>query len=294
MQLRYDTALVVLSGGQDSVTCLLHAKRTFPYVHAVTFDYGQRHARELRAAQRAAHLAGVMSHEIIRLPEHFFLGSSPLTDPTAPLEQYPTFEAMTETIGDRVELTFVPMRNAAFLTIAANRAAVLGAGTLITGVCEEDGTNYPDCRATFLTAMTLMVNQALGFDRSKSEGLKIVAPLLFLRKAAALIPVMTDRLGVAMLAFSHTAYDGAYPPTGRDHATVLRAESFKQAGHPDPLLLRAWLEGQPGISELMLQHDEELYGQMVSNESSRMFYENAIREGMQRLSEAGLYGPEDR
>lgn len=230
-------ALVILSGGQDSTTCLFWAKQTFDEVHAVTFDYNQRHAREIEAAQKVAELADVVSHEIIRLGP-ILKGRSPLTDGTVALETYRSYDEMDGIIGDRVELTFVPMRNALFLTIAANRAVCMGIHNLVTGVCEADNANYPDCRATFIDAQEMTIRRALGV-----EAFNICTPLMKLNKAqsvtlAAMLPGCMDAL-----AYSHTAYSGEYPPVTQDHATVLRAEGFRRAGYPDPLIVRAWREG---------------------------------------------------
>ena len=234
-------ALVVLSGGQDSTTCLYWAKKYFSEVHAITFDYGQRHGAEIMAARQQAILGMVASHEIITLGP-ILKGTSPLTDPTAELEQYPSFEVMEQTIGSRIEKTFVPMRNALFLTIAANRAALLKAD-IITGVCQEDNANYPDCRLTFLQAQELMINEALGTHFEGTGHIQLLAPLMNLTKAES-IKLAVELGCYAKLAFTHTAYDGQYPPVGNDHATMLRAEGFKISGYPDPLIVRALAENR--------------------------------------------------
>jgi len=230
-------ALVVLSGGQDSTTCLFLARRSFEEVHAVTFDYGQRHARELEAAKTVAALAGTASHEIVEVGP-ILAGRSPLTNPDEDLEQYDDFESMDRTIGDRVELTFVPMRNALFLTLAANRAHCLDIAELVTGVCEADNANYPDCRTSFVRAQERAINEALGL-----EHFHINAPLLGLSKAQSVRLAIDTPGAYPALAWTHTAYDGRYPPVGRDHATVLRAHGFEEAGVPDPLVARAVLDG---------------------------------------------------
>lgn len=229
-------ALVVLSGGQDSTTCLVWAKKHFDEVHAVTFNYGQRHARELKAAHDVAKLVGVASHEVCDLGP-ILKGCSPLTDHSRSLEQYSDYASMDGIIGNRVELTFVPMRNALFLTLAANRAVVLGLSNLVTGVCQADNANYPDCRADFVNAQQTAINEALGVD-----DFRILTPLMDLSKANS-IHLARQLGGYELLAFSHTAYDGQYPPVGNDHATILRAHGFEEAGLPDPLVVRAWNEG---------------------------------------------------
>jgi 7-cyano-7-deazaguanine synthase len=144
---------------------------------------------------------------------------------------------MERRIGARIELTFVPMRNALFLTLAANVAAARGIDTIITGVCQADGTNYPDCRRGFIDAMEAMIEAAL------ETKLAILTPLMNYSKAETVKLAASLPGCMEALAYSHTAYDGAYPPIGKDHATTLRAHGFAEAGVPDPLVARAWKEG---------------------------------------------------
>src|SRR5208283_961974 len=110
------SALVVLSGGQDSVTCLFWAKQNYSKVEALSFNYGQKHDVELESARKAAALAGV-HYEVVDVPG-VLRGDSPLTNPNVELEKYKNYQHMEAVIGDRVEKTFVPMRNAFFLTLA--------------------------------------------------------------------------------------------------------------------------------------------------------------------------------
>lgn len=238
-------ALVILSGGQDSTTCLFWAVEEFGVenVHAVTFDYGQRHRIELEAAVRVAQLAGVAPrHEFVTIP-HVLAGTSPLTDPTVELERYENAEQMDAVIGDRRETTFVPMRNALFLTIAANRAEVLGITSIVLGVCQMDNANYDDCRKVFLQASEQYINTALGHDHRGTPAIRLVAPLLHQTKAQTVWLARTLPGCWDALAYSHTSYDGCYPPTDMNHANVLRAAGFEEAGLPDPLVLRAHREG---------------------------------------------------
>lgn len=233
-------ALVVLSGGQDSTTCLVWAQKYFQEVHAITFNYGQRHAREIEAAQAVGDFAKVASHELVHLGNDILAGTSPLTDKNAELEKYSDYQSMDKIIGDRVEKTFVPMRNALFLTIAANRAAVKGISSIVTGVCQADNANYPDCRQSFISAQEEAINQALG--TVAGQRFSILTPLMHMSKAES-IKLMDSLGGYALLAFTHTAYDGQYPPNGKDHASVLRAHGFEEAGLPDPLVVRAVVDG---------------------------------------------------
>lgn len=231
-------ALVVLSGGQDSTTCLFWAKKYFDEVYAITFDYGQRHAIEIESAQMVSQLARVTEWERIDVP-NCLISASPLTSNSA-LEKYDNYEQMDTIIGNRRELTFVPMRNALFLTIAANRAEALGIGTIITGVCAMDNANYDDCRQVFIDATQNYINTALGHDHRGTNPIKIVTPLINLTKAHTVQLAAELNNGCwEALAFTHTSYDGKYPPTDNNHANVLRAKGFEDAGLPDPLVLRA-------------------------------------------------------
>ena len=243
------SAMVVLSGGQDSTTCLYWIKEYLSRfedteLHAVTFDYGQRHYREIESARRIALLAGVDSHEIISVGS-ILKGTSPLVDSSAELEQYKDHASLP----GGLEKTFVPMRNQLFMTIAANRAFVKGCSMLVTGVCEEDFGGYPDCRSGFLDALCEACNLGTftGLPSDSVTGspgpLSIVAPLLSMSKAESVLEALHLPGCYEALAWSHTGYDGVYPPDGRDHATLLRAKGFEEAGVPDPLVLRAHMGG---------------------------------------------------
>jgi 7-cyano-7-deazaguanine synthase len=232
-----NNALVVLSGGQDSTTCLYWAGQHYDNLHAISFDYGQSHAIELTAAQHIAATFGVHSHEII-MAGGLLRSVSPLIDRERPLETYPDFATMDATIGDRVELTFVPMRNLLFLTIAANRAVALGCEAIVIGICEADNANYPDCRQSFAANAEELINEALGYA-PEGAWISVVTPLIHFSKAetvhlAASIPGCLDAL-----AHSHTCYAGRFPPCGECHACVLRAHGFAEAGIEDPLITRS-------------------------------------------------------
>lgn len=240
-------AMVVLSGGQDSTTCLGWALANYDKVSCVSFFYGQKHVIELQAAQRvvqffAGALGREISHEIVELSPTVFAGTSPLTNSDEKLETYANHDEMEGIIGDRVEKTFVPMRNAVFLMLAANRAVVKGCGVLVTGVCQADNANYPDCRQVFIDDASQVINTALGLDKSPYDYFRIATPLMNMSKADSIKFAMTLPSTYEALAWSHTAYDGKYPPIGKDHASVLRAHGFEEAGVPDPLVLRAVAE----------------------------------------------------
>lgn len=228
------SALVVLSGGQDSTTCLYWTKEHFDTVHAVSFDYGQRHNREVDAARVVAAMANVSFEAISVGP--VLRGTSPLTDRSVQLETYRNYESMDAIIGERVELTFVPMRNAFFLTLAANTALSKGCFDVVTGVCQQDNANYPDCRSDFIEHQEGTINMALGL---MPRTFKIHTPLMQMSKADSIAMARRFPGCWEALAFSHTCYAGEFPPCGKCHACVLRAHGFAEAGEVDPLIERA-------------------------------------------------------
>ena len=224
-------AVVVLSGGQDSTICLHWAMTHYKEVMAVTFNYGQTHSIELESARTITELNNI-PHEILNIPE-ILRSTSPLTDTTQELETYDNYDEMDNIIGDRVELTFVPMRNALFLTIGANYALSKDCRVLITGVCQQDNANYPDCRQEFIWSQQDTINKALGINDFKIE-----TPLMNLSKKESVYLAQTMRGCMDSLSYSHTCYAGQYPPCGKCHSCVLRAQGFKEAGVEDPLITR--------------------------------------------------------
>lgn len=249
-------AIVILSGGQDSTTCLFWALYHYSEVHAITFDYGQRHNIEIESALKVASMAGVTSHELIHVPG-ILASVSPLTSNNE-LERYENAEQMEQVIGNRREVTFVPMRNALFLTIAANRAEALGCEAIITGVCQMDNANYDDCRQVFIDAAQDYINTALGHDHRGTPPIKIVTPLMNLSKETTVHLAYSYPKCWEAMAYTHTSYDGKYPPTDMNHANVLRADGFEKAGRPDPLVLRAHSEGLMDLPSTANYSDEVL------------------------------------
>jgi 7-cyano-7-deazaguanine synthase len=256
-------AIVVLSGGQDSTTCLAYViDRGFEPI-TITFDYNQRHAREIQAARDIALLYNV-KHEVIQLGP-ILKGTSPLVDSSEELEQYKDHQSLP----GGLEKTFVPMRNQLFLTIAANRAYVEGAGAVVTGVCEEDYGGYPDCRQKFIDLFAKTT-----VEGTFTNGLfRVITPLMHLTKRETVQLALELPGCYEALAFSHTSYDGQYPPTGKDHATLLRAKGFEEAGIPDPLILRAYIDGS--IADLP----------ETSNYNGATPYLNRVQDAMEILRE---------
>ncbi len=241
-------ALVVLSGGQDSTTCLAWAIAQGYDVHTITFDYGQKHAIELQSAMVVAGMLGVEPYqaEVVKLGDGILAGTSPLVNRNYELEQY----ADHGSLPGGLEKTFVPMRNQLFLTVAANRAYVLGCSVLVTGVCQEDSGGYPDCRRTFIDALQDACNYGtFTGEHGTPAPLRILTPLMNMTKAQSVHFAMRLPGCMEALAYSHTSYDGQYPPLGHDHATLLRAKGFEEANVADPLVVRAWKEGLMALPE---------------------------------------------
>jgi len=213
---------VVLSGGQDSTTCLYWAIRRFGHeaVAALTFDYGQRHRVELECAAAVARLAGV-PHDCLPIDTFAALGGDALTDP----------EIAVEAAEDgALPSTFVPGRNLIFLTFAAAYAYQRGIRHLVTGVAQTDYSGYPDCRETTIEAL----QQALRLGM-ESE-VEIHTPLMHLSKKDTVL--LAQELGaLPAMAYTHTCYNGLRPPCGRCPACELRARGFAEAGIEDPLLV---------------------------------------------------------
>ena len=174
-------AVVVLSGGQDSATCLALAVRKHgaAQVAAITFRYGQRHARETAFAKRLAKRFGVAAHKVVALDFYRHLTTNALLSKTAPIERKK---------GASCPTTVVEGRNAFFLLAAAVWAKALGATELYTGVSEADYSGYPDCRAAFIRAQQKMLRLALEWP------VKIVTPFMHMSKADEW--ALAERLGI--------------------------------------------------------------------------------------------------
>ncbi|WP_112479933.1 7-cyano-7-deazaguanine synthase QueC [Vibrio variabilis] len=162
-------AVVVFSGGQDSTTCLVQALKEYDEVHAITFDYGQRHKLEIEVAQALTEKLGVKAHKVMDVGLLNELAISSLTRDDIPVSH--------ELQENGLPNSFVPGRNILFLTLAGIYAYQIGASAVITGVCETDFSGYPDCRNDFIKAMNSALVQ--GMDRE----LDIVTPLMWLDKA---------------------------------------------------------------------------------------------------------------
>jgi 7-cyano-7-deazaguanine synthase len=218
-----DKALVVLSGGQDSTTCLYWAIERFGLgqVSSVTFDYGQRHRIELDCAKAIAEFAGV-GNLILPIDTFAALGGSALTESDI---------AVRAEVNEESGLpnTFVPGRNLIFLTFAAALAYQRGIAHLITGVAQTDYSGYPDCREETLSLLQETLRKGM------ESQVQIHAPLMHHSKKETV--ELAKSLGaLPAMALTHTCYNGERPPCGNCAACKLRAKGFAEAGIADPLL----------------------------------------------------------
>ena len=215
-------AIVLLSGGLDSATCLALAKAQGFSITALSFDYGQRHNAELAASTRLAQAMGIVDHRIMRL-EIGQMGGSALTDNRIAVP-------VSETTG--IPVTYVPARNTVFLSFALGLAEVTEARHIFIGVNSVDYSGYPDCRPEFIAAFEHMANLA---TKAAVEGqpLTLATPLMHLTKAEII------RMGVDLgidysLTVSCYQADAEGYACGLCDSCRLRRKGFDDAGIADP------------------------------------------------------------
>jgi 7-cyano-7-deazaguanine synthase len=221
---RRPRAVVCLSGGMDSCVCATLAARDYE-TYAVHFSYGQRtEARELRSAQEMVKLLDLC--ELLHLKIDLFrrIGGSALTDASLAVPDAPASEAA---IGSEVPVTYVPFRNAHFLSAAVSWAEVLGAKTVLIGAVEQDSSGYPDCRPAYYDAFNQLIQKG-----TKEGDIRVETPLIAMRKNEIV------RLGVELGAPFHVSwscYSGETEACGVCESCVLRQRAFREAGAVDPI-----------------------------------------------------------
>jgi 7-cyano-7-deazaguanine synthase len=220
-------AVVLLSGGLDSTTCLAVAAHEGYACTALTFAYGQRHACELQAAARVAAAFGVADHRVVRLPIAETVHSALTGDGAVPKAD------RVEEIAASIPPTYVPARNTIFLAHALAVAEDLGARHLFVGVNAVDYSGYPDCRPAFIEAFERLANLATR-DAVEGHRFHVHAPLLHLNKGEIV------RLGLSLgvdYGLTHSCYDPAPDGTacGRCDSCLLRRKGFAEAEAVDPI-----------------------------------------------------------
>jgi 7-cyano-7-deazaguanine synthase len=216
-------AVVLFSGGLDSSTCLAIARDEGFAPHALAVRYGQRHAHELRAAERVAAATGVPL-KVVELDLRA-IGGSALTGELAVPKDAP--------LGQGIPVTYVPARNTVLLALALGYAETLGAQDLYIGVNAIDYSGYPDCRPAFVRAFEALANVATAAAVEGRARYTVHAPLLQLSKAE--IIRLGARLGVPY-GLTHSCYDPDLEgrACGRCDSCRLRRQGFSEAGVPDP------------------------------------------------------------
>jgi 7-cyano-7-deazaguanine synthase len=221
-------AVVLLSGGLDSTTCLALARLGGFECYALSFDYGQRHRFELEAASRVAEALGAAAHQVVRFDLRAFGGSALTSDVAVPKGRD------TAEMAHGIPVTYVPARNTIFLSFALAWAEVLGSGDIFIGVNALDYSGYPDCRPEYIEAYERMANLATRAGVEGTQRLKIHTPLLRMTKAEII------RAGIdAGVDYSITSscYDPSPEgrPCGACDSCLLRQKGFAEAGFRDPL-----------------------------------------------------------
>jgi 7-cyano-7-deazaguanine synthase len=221
MSTKRKSAVVLLSGGLDSMVCAGLAREAGFAVLALTVDYQQRHRVELEAARRiAASLAD--RHLILPINLSAFGGSALTADIAVPKSG----------VEEGIPVTYVPARNTVFLSLALAWAEATGARDLFVGVNAVDYSGYPDCRPEFIAAFEALANRATKAG-VEGDGFTVHAPLMHMTKAD--IAREAARLSLDA-GLSHSCYDPAADGSacGRCDACRLRARGFEEAGLPDP------------------------------------------------------------
>ena len=225
-------AVVLLSGGLDSVTCLYWAKANYANVTAVSFNYGQRHNSELNAAKKIAATAQV-NHRIIGI-DLAQLGGSALTDASLVVPDAKQTDFSDNQHNDSIPITYVPARNTIFLSYALALAEVTQSNAIVIGVNAVDYSGYPDCRPEYIAAFENMANLATKAGVMGNH-LHIATPLLHLSKAEII------KLGVSLgvdyaLTVSCYRADSEGRACGHCDSCYLRQQGFLQAEIDDPTI----------------------------------------------------------
>lgn len=219
-------AVILLSGGLDSATAGAIARAEGYRLYAISFSYGQRHARELDFAREVGRSLGVADHVVIEFDLRKWGGSALTDDINVPTDR------REEDMSTDIPVTYVPARNTIFLSFALGYAEVVGADTIVIGANQLDYSGYPDCREEYLEAFEWMANLATKAATVDGRRMRVYAPLLHMSKAE--IIARGVELGVDY-SLTWSCYQGLDEPCGRCDSCILRAEGFRKAGIDDPL-----------------------------------------------------------
>jgi 7-cyano-7-deazaguanine synthase len=225
-------AVALASGGVDSSTAMAIAVKEGFCVHALSFDYGQRHRCELDAAVKVVRSLGIGDHVVACIDLRAFGGSALTDDIDVPKNRD------ISRISDGIPVTYVPARNTIFLSFALGWCESLKAQDIFIGVNAVDYSGYPDCRPEFLEAYERLANLATKAGVEESARYTIHAPLLHMTKAE--IIRAGNNAGVDF-SLTHSCYDPspAGMACGACDSCILRRKGFEEAGIPDPTRYRS-------------------------------------------------------
>jgi 7-cyano-7-deazaguanine synthase len=238
-------AVVLLSGGVDSSTTLAHAKSEGYALYALSFDYNQRHRRELESAKMVAASLSVQKHLIIRFDLREIGGSALTSELEVPKDR----DAAAVPQSELIPVTYVPARNTIFLSFALAWAEVIEAESIYIGANAVDYSGYPDCRPEYLDAFENMANLATKISVEGKLRFKIIAPLISMKKSEIIQKGTSLHLDYALTwscydpqpilsvpPSAHQTPDYGLVPCGRCDSCTIRAKGFREAGIKDPLL----------------------------------------------------------
>lgn len=227
-------AICLLSGGIDSATCLAIAREEGFECYCLSFDYGQRHKFELRAAARVAEHLHAKEQRTVSIDLRSFGGSALTSDIPVPKDR------PDEALIGEIPVTYVPARNTIFLSFALAYAEVACASSIFIGVNAIDYSGYPDCRPEFIAAFENMANLATKAGVEGTTKLVIRTPLIHMTKGQIVRKAI--ELGID-LGLTHSCYDPDLngQPCGRCDSCILRRKGFEEAGLTDP----AWASALP-------------------------------------------------
>lgn len=218
-------AVVLLSGGLDSAVAIHLAKSEGFEVYALSFDYGQKHNKELECAKATAKSVGAVQHNIVTLQLNLWGGSS-LTDDKMDVED-------GDVTRTDIPQTYVPARNMVFLSVAASYAEAIGAQDIFIGVSQVDYSGYVDCREEFIRSMEETINKGTVMGAELGKKIKIHTP--FINKTKAEEIKLGETLGVDW-SLTWSCYRGTEKPCGKCDSCLLRAKAFSEAGVVDTSL----------------------------------------------------------
>ena len=221
-------AVVLLSGGLDSATCLAIARDAGFTPHAISFRYGQRHEYELDRATKLANHFGAESHRIVDINLAQF-GGSALTDEAIAV---PKADSVDD-IGSEIPVTYVPARNTVFLSLALAFAETIGSRDIYIGVNALDYSGYPDCRPEYIEAFSTMANFATKSGVQDSDRINIHTPLIDLTKAEIIAKGLALGVDYSMTLSCYDPGEGGVA-CGHCDACLLRSKGFQVNGTVDP------------------------------------------------------------